>query len=385
MTHFLTQTKTSQLKNNKYLLDDQTRSNFKHHPLQPSLQTKTLLSYFKERKRKKERKREREEDKGKDPETIALPTRYSICILQSYHFPRLSIMIRSNTPTLLLVLALTAIRVESFSSSQCSSSSSFLLAGPQRRPSPLTTVGLPHPSANNNNNNSNSKKQRSTSSTSSVLFLGDKNDDTAATAAFADVARPDPSVLLSAQDSNIQKGGVLAIGTGVLAGTYLIVQVLDGLDGLSGGFLETFLDFTVPLPLGLLYAALGVTHFFYKDGYAAIVPPPGTWGGLWQVPAPGAEKLGLRYEDYHVYWTGIAELGGGLLLALAGLNDVVPIQIPAVLLFLLTLAITPANMYMFTHDTQLSFAPPFAYPEGHIFRGVMQCILLSLFWFLAVH
>jgi uncharacterized membrane protein len=198
---------------------------------------------------------------------------------------------------------------------------------------------------------------------------------------FADIERPDPSILLAAQDDNLQKIGVIAISVSLLLGTFLIDDFLFWLsDALP--VVDTILHFTVPLPLGLLYAVLGVTHFVYKDGYASTVPPNGTWGGLWKVPAPGAKQLGLSEQDYHVYWTGLAEIGGGLLLVLGGLKAV-PIQIPAFLLFVLTLVVTPANIYMFTHDAQLSFGPPTPYPAGHATRAVLQCIFLALFWFLA--
>jgi uncharacterized membrane protein len=199
----------------------------------------------------------------------------------------------------------------------------------------------------------------------------------------AAIVRPDPAILLSAQTDENQKIGVLAIGTGILGGTAILVNILHFLqDILPYGLFDTLRDFALPIPLGLIYAALGATHFVYKDGYAGTVPPEGTWGGLWQVPAPGADRLGLSYGDYHVLWTGVAEIGGGLLLILGSLNGGVPVQVPAFLLFLLTLAITPANIYMFTHDAALPFAPPTPYPEGHIFRGVLQCIFLSCFWIL---
>jgi uncharacterized membrane protein len=198
----------------------------------------------------------------------------------------------------------------------------------------------------------------------------------------ATIARPDPAILLSAQTDENQKIAVLAIGAGIVGGTAILVNILYFLqDILPFGVFGFLRDFTLPIPLGLIYAALGATHFVYKDGYAGTVPPEGTWGGLWQVPAPGADRLGLSYGDYHVLWSGVAEMGGGLLLILGSLN-VVPVQVPAFLLFLLTLAITPANIYMFTHDAQLPFAPPTPYPEGHIFRGVLQCIFLSCFWIL---
>lgn len=198
------------------------------------------------------------------------------------------------------------------------------------------------------------------------------------------VERPDPSILLSSKSDFEQRLGVTAIGASLLLGTYALSSILVWLQMISGGLTSTIIDFTVPVPLGLLFVLLGGTHFFYKNEYAAIVPPKGAWGGLWNVPTPGAEKLGLSDEEYHVLWSGAAEMGGGALLVLGGLHAI-PVQIPAFLMFVLTLAVTPANIYMFTHDVPLAFSPPLRYPDDHIVRGVIQIILLSLFWYLASH
>jgi uncharacterized membrane protein len=89
----------------------------------------------------------------------------------------------------------------------------------------------------------------------------------------------------------------------------------------------------------------------------------GTWG-LWHVP--GSAR-------FHVYWTGLAEVAGALGVIVGGMA---PSAAPRWLLpasssglFLLTLAVTPSNVYSLTHN---AFTWRF-----HVFRGAVQIIWLA--------
>lgn len=105
--------------------------------------------------------------------------------------------------------------------------------------------------------------------------------------------------------------------------------------------------------------------------------------GLWQLPGS---------PEFHVAWTGVAEIlgGAGLLggavaerLALRPLGWVR--QSAALGLFTLTLAVTPANIYMFTHGAMMEGlpGPASAGPipvSAHAVRLGLQCVLLGMLW-----
>jgi uncharacterized membrane protein len=147
--------------------------------------------------------------------------------------------------------------------------------------------------------------------------------------------RPDPSILISAKPGSEQQDAVFAISAAIVGGTIIFVNLLSGLEAiLPDGWFAAWRDNTWPLGLGLIFTAAGVSHFTVKRAFCNIVPPKGCWGGLWQVPAP--EFLGLSYEEFHTYWTGAAEIAGGLFLITSGLGvvDVSP-SVPSALLGML--------------------------------------------------
>jgi uncharacterized membrane protein len=196
---------------------------------------------------------------------------------------------------------------------------------------------------------------------------------------------PDPSILIAAKDDTTQQLAVAASIAALAVGTSACINLWHGPGAalLGPEEFETIRSSVFPIAFGTIFAVVGVLHFVFVDNFAAIVPPRGTWGGLWQVPAPFAKELGVTYEEYHTYWSGIAEFLGGLYLLAGGLG-LTDTQLPSVLLFLLTVGVTPANLYMFTHDAHPGGSVPrLAYPAGHITRFVIQCGLLSNFWIMA--
>lgn len=130
--------------------------------------------------------------------------------------------------------------------------------------------------------------------------------------------------------------------------------------------------------LGVLYALSGIfNHFVNVDEFLCIVPPNGTWG-WWYMPV--SEKIQLEA-------TGYAEILGGLLLAVASfLPWAIPLrQQSALLLLVMTIGMTFANLYMLTHGVwafDLEEPLPVAF---HVIRCTVQGLWFSNLWYMGTH
>lgn len=148
-----------------------------------------------------------------------------------------------------------------------------------------------------------------------------------------------------------------AIVLGILSAVGFGATVLAGpvFDVARGSFLWDLSRPTWPL-LGLIYLAAGIAHFTEEEGFTNITPPNGTWGIFY---TPFSPKV-------NVLWTGAVEVFGGAWMLFGAGTQLAGITLPAAFgpvvsdaaltLFLLTTAVTPANIYALTHGT-LSLSP----------------------------
>lgn len=127
--------------------------------------------------------------------------------------------------------------------------------------------------------------------------------------------------------------------------------------------------------LGVFYAVAGLSHFVAMKEYCNIVPGKGAWG-IWYLPGRAS---------FHVKVTGVVEAlaGAALVAGWLGRGPAGLLEKAAAVLFALTVAVTPANIYMMTHDAQ--------FPQGRKFsvialaaRAVVHCLFLAIFWKLAM-
>lgn len=188
-------------------------------------------------------------------------------------------------------------------------------------------------------------------------------------------------------DNLAQASIVAAIFLSLGAGTYLFSSGLELFTSFLGDTFPSQYEFfrnTWPVTLGLVFSLAGVTHFTVKKEYENIFPSEGAWG-IWNVPGG---------REFHVAWTGAAELAGGLGLLASGVSSFAGIggnlattpfltsagleSDVAAALFLLVLLVTPANIFMFTHGAKLPMEGESVPLSFHAIRWVMQVILLGL-------
>lgn len=141
------------------------------------------------------------------------------------------------------------------------------------------------------------------------------------------------------------------------------------------------------LLLGVSYTATGVTHFTNAEEYRNIVPPRGTWG-VWYPPFASR-------ANFHVRWTGLVAMLGGVGMFVGGLYDALaPVYVTspylvtmaglmsdsAAALFLLTILVTPANVFMYTHGAKLPRDGPDVPWYGHLTRAALQVLWASMLY-----
>jgi len=248
----------------------------------------------------------------------------------------------------------------------------------------LTSVSTP----------SSSSLSTTTTMTSTSLFATPPTTTSSSNPIETNDEAKDPNTLISAKDATTQQIAFVAICSGIVGGSFLFIELYNYLEMVLPTQIFTPFYTILPYVLSTAFIAAGISHFALESTFTSFVPPKGSWGGLWNVPSPFAEKLGLTYEQYHSFWTGIAEVvvGSSLIITTSGILGVSESNswtntptIPSLFMYLLTLAVTPANVYMYTHNPVVPRIPVLPYPYGHVGRGLLQCALLGVFYKLTVH
>jgi len=179
-----------------------------------------------------------------------------------------------------------------------------------------------------------------------------------------------------------QSGVFVATYVGLAIGTWAGTTLLDGISSKNlEQWRNNVIDTTLPLLLGAFFTLAGTAHFTSAQAFQDIYPPPGTWG-FWYLPGSAA---------FHVAWTGVVEALGGLGLLFSGTTNLLfaddqELELPwsliqplsALALLLLTIVVTPANIYMFTHGAVMGDAMGQLDLSFHAIRFGVQVVLLSL-------
>ena len=162
-------------------------------------------------------------------------------------------------------------------------------------------------------------------------------------------------------------------------GGYLVIQLFDILQTINLSLFNLWKQ-TFGL-LGIIFMVAGITHFTVKKEYENIYPFQGAWG-FWYLPGS---------SEFHVIWTGIAELLLGAGLTVGSILNLISspnsgsdlIAYSSLGLLILTVLVTPANIFMWTHGARLPMSQPPVDVKFHYVRGALQSILLAQFFALS--
>jgi uncharacterized membrane protein len=231
------------------------------------------------------------------------------------------------------------------------------------------------------------KRSSSFQPTTSSLSFFNKKEVPEAEPVFTQGIGPEGCALPSPSGVNtlaepIQAAIVVAIFAALGVSTIAFSSFLDTIT-LNYEWVQSW-RYSWPL-LGAIYAAAGVTHFTLEEEYENIFPSKGAWG-FWYLPGS---------PEFHVKWTGVAEFLGGVGLLIGGAYDAfdpVWTTCPNIItdagigsdaaagLLLLTIVVSPANIFMYTHGAKLPKDGPELPVAGHAVRGIMQVVLFGLLY-----
>ena len=291
-------------------------------------------------------------------------------------------MLSTNNKGLLLILETTIVVFASFHQKHTTSSFAPIL------PTPTTPRRLQRLSPNPSPMSESTLRQRNRSQNTQQPATA--NVTTKNQGASKSSSQLSASVFGIDEWSTISQVGVfVSIYIALGISTYVTTNILDIISK-NGIGLESwrtnYIDTSLPLILGFFYGFAGVGHFTNSNAFCDIYPPLGTWG-FWYLPGSAS---------FHVTWTGIIELLGGLGLFGSGLNNLLPfgkddLELPlsliqpvsALMLFVLTILVTPANIYMFTHGAVMGDAMAPLGVSFHIIRFGFQVLFLSLLYTLS--
>lgn len=182
--------------------------------------------------------------------------------------------------------------------------------------------------------------------------------------------------------SNLEQTLLVTLGftyIGIMTSVFL--KIYKRLD-VKGAKWWSTLKQTWPLMGVFPYMASGyLFHFVDVDEFLCITPPNGTWG-WWYLPVS---------QEFQLAATGYAEIICGFLLAVCGIMlpkhswAVSLRQQSALVLFVITIGMTFANIFMLTHGVwayELQEPMPVIF---HAVRWTIQGLWLSNLWYMATH